>query len=219
MIKNIVFDLGGVVIPLTPETAWQRFEQLGIKDTRQQMGLYGQTGIFLQLENGSITTDQFLKELADMAQEQSHIFGDQEPRISFQQAQRAWVGYVENVDIHRLNNLLTLKQQYQVILLSNTNPFIVEWAESDNFSGDGHPLDYYFHRTFYSCDMKDYKPAVTIFQKMLQDSGINPQETLFLDDGEKNIRAVESIGIHGLLVEKNQDWMPMLTQRLSELNK
>ena len=89
MIKNIVFDLGGVVIPLTPETAWQRFEQLGIKDTRQQMGLYGQTGIFLQLENGSITTDQFLKELADMAQEQSHIFDDQEPRISFQQAQRA----------------------------------------------------------------------------------------------------------------------------------
>ena len=67
--------------------------------------------------------------------------------------------------------------------------------------------------------MKDYKPAVTIFQKMLQDSGINPQETLFLDDGEKNIRAAESIGIHGLLVEKNQDWMPMLTQRLSELNK
>jgi putative hydrolase of the HAD superfamily len=129
------------------------------------------------------------------------------------------VGYVENVDIHRLNNLLTLKQQYQVILLSNTNPFIVEWAESDNFSGDGHPLDYYFHHTFYSCDMKDYKPAVTIFQKMLQDSGINPQETLFLDDGEKNIRAAESIGIHGLLVEKNQDWMPMLTQRLSELNK
>ena len=61
MIKNIVFDLGGVVIPLTPETAWQRFEQLGIKDTRQQMGLYGQTGIFLQLENGSITTEQFLK--------------------------------------------------------------------------------------------------------------------------------------------------------------
>ena len=54
---------------------------------------------------------------------------------------------------------------------------------------------------------------------MLQDSGINPQETLFLDDGEKNIRAAESIGIHGLLVEKNQDWMPMLTQRLSELNK
>ena len=57
MIKNLIFDLGGVVLPLNPEQAWTRFESLGIKNTRQQMGVYGQTGIFRQLEDGSIRVE------------------------------------------------------------------------------------------------------------------------------------------------------------------
>lgn len=219
MIKNIIFDLGGVVIPLTPEVAWSRFEYLGIKDTRQRMGLYGQTGIFLEVENGTIDAPTFQKKLAEMAQEQSGVFGDKEPCFSFEQTLWAWKGYVEGVDLSRLNNLLKLKQDYNVILLSNTNPFIVSWAESDTFSGDEHPLDYYFHQTFYSCQMKDYKPSQTIFQKMIEAAGIIPSESLFLDDGQKNIDAAESLGIHGLLVEKNLDWMAPLLHKLEELNK
>lgn len=218
MIKNIIFDLGGVVIPLTPETAWDRFESLGIKDTRQRMGLYGQTGIFLEVENGTIDATTFQRKLARLAQEQSGVFGDQDPFFSFEQTQWAWKGYVENVDLNRLNNLLRLKQDYNVILLSNTNPFIVAWAETDAFSGDGHPLNHYFHQTFYSCQMKDYKPSTTIFQQMIDKAGIKPEESLFLDDGQKNIDAAQSLGIHGLLVEKNQDWMEPLLQKLNELN-
>ena len=220
LIKNIIFDLGGVVIPLTPEVAWDRFEALGIKDTRQRMGLYGQTGIFLEVENGTIDALTFQKKLARLAQQQQpDLFKDQpDPSFSFEQTLWAWKGYVEGVDISRLNNLLKLKQDYNVILLSNTNPFIVAWAESDDFSGDGHPLNYYFHQTFYSCQMKDYKPSKTIFQKLIDQTGINPSESLFLDDGQKNIEAAESLGIHGLLVEKNQDWMPFLTKELVKLN-
>ena len=137
------------------------------------------------------------KKLARLAQQQQpELFKDQpDPSFSFEQTLWAWKGYVEGVDISRLNNLLKLKQDYNVILLSNTNPFIVAWAESDDFSGDGHPLNYYFHQTFYSCQMKDYKPSKTIFQKL-----------------------IESLGIHGLLVEKNQDWMPFLTKELVKLN-
>ncbi len=218
LIKNIIFDLGGVVIPLTPEVAWDRFESLGIKDTRQRMGLYGQTGIFLDVENGTIDAPTFQRKLAQLAQEQACVFGDEEPMFSFEQTLWAWKGYVESVDINRLNNLLRLKKEYNVILLSNTNPFIVAWAETDAFSGDGHPLNHYFHQTFYSCQMKDYKPAPTIFQKMLSQAEILPQESLFLDDGQKNIEAAESLGIHGLLVEKNQDWMMPLLHKLEELN-
>ena len=219
MIRNIVFDLGGVVIPLTPEVAWNRFEALGIKDTRQRMGLYGQTGIFLEVENGSIDAPTFQRKLAEMAQRQSNVFADKTPFFSFEQTLWAWKGYVESVDINRLNNLLKLKEHYQVILLSNTNPFIVSWAESDDFSGDGHPLNFYFHQTFYSCNMNDYKPSETIFRKLLDQANIIPNETLFLDDGQKNIDAAEKLGIHGLLVEKNQDWMNPLLDKLNELNK
>lgn len=215
MIKNIVFDMGGVVLPLTPETAWQRFESLGIKNTRQQMGLYGQTGIFLQVENGTITAEEFLHELTRQAREQSGGERDIAP-ITFEQAQHAWIGYVDNVDLNRLNNLLKLKEQYNVIMLSNTNPFIFDWTERPTFSGDGHPLSYYFHQSFYSFVMKDYKPSATIFQTLLREADIKPEETVFLDDGEKNVRAAQQQGIHGLHVTENQDWMPQLQQFLSE---
>ena len=219
MIKNLVFDMGGVVLPLTPERAWERFESLGVKNTRQQMGLYGQTGIFLQVENGTITAEQFLDELTRQAREQSGGESAHIAPITFQQAQWAWIGYVDNVDINRLNNLLKLKEQYCVIMLSNTNPFIFDWTEQPTFSGDGHPLSYYFHQSFYSYVMKDYKPSVTIFQKLLSGAGIVAGETVFLDDGEKNVRAARQLGIHGLHVTENQDWMPLLQHFLNDNNQ
>lgn len=214
MIKNIIFDLGGVVLPLNPEEAWSRFESLGIKNARQQMGLYGQTGIFLQVEDGTITPEQFLDELTKQAREQSETQDNHIEPISYEQAQWAWKGYLENVELFRLNNLLKLKQFYNLILLSNINPFVVEWASNNGFSGDGHSLSYYFNKTYYSYEMKDYKPSKSIFLKLIDDACINPDETIFLDDGERNVKVAESIGLHGLHVKENRDWMPMLTKRL-----
>ena len=59
MVKNIIFDFGGVIIHLQPDEAIRRFEALGILDARQQMNIFGQTGIFGQVEKGEVTTDEF----------------------------------------------------------------------------------------------------------------------------------------------------------------
>ncbi len=217
MIKNIVFDLGGVVLPLTPEEAWSRFESLGIKNARQQMGLYGQTGIFLKVENGELTADQFIRELNMQAQAMADNKEVVE-YIGYDKAQWAWKGYLENVELFRLNNLKRLKNKYNVLLLSNINPFVVEWASSDEFSGDGHPISYYFNQLYYSYELKDYKPSESIFLKLIEMAGIVPQETIFLDDGPKNIHMAEKMGIHGLLVKNNDDWMPLLNEQLKLYN-
>ena len=216
MIKNLIFDLGGVVIPLNPEQAWTRFESLGIKNTREQMGVYGQTGIFRQLEDGSLSEEEFQRALGQQAQEQSNYFGEAEPYFSYEQCVWAWCGYVDSVILDRLQNLLKLKENYRVLLLSNTNPFLTSWAESDAFSGDGHPISYYFHQVYYSYRMKDYKPSLSIFRKLLESEGIKAEESLFLDDGPKNVEAAEQVGIRGLVVPKNEDWMPRLMALLEE---
>ena len=65
--------------------------------------------------------------------------------------------------------------------------------------------------------MKDYKPSESIFRKLIDDSGIKPDETIFLDDGERNVSVAESIGLHGLHVRENKDWMPLLLNRLKSL--
>ena len=216
MIKNLIFDLGGVVIPLNPEQAWSRFESLGIKNTREQMGVYGQTGIFRQLEDGSISEEEFQRALGQQAQEQSNYFSEAEPCFTYEQCVWAWCGYVDSVILDRLQNLLKLKENYRVLLLSNTNPFLTSWAESDAFSGDGHPIGYYFHQVYYSYSMKDYKPSLSIFRKLLESEGIKAEESLFLDDGPKNVEAAEQVGIRGLVVPKNEDWMPRLMALLEE---
>ena len=219
MIKNLLFDFGGVIIPLSPETAMERFEALGIKDARQRLGAYGQQGIFRQAEDGSIDAEGFQRALGKLAQEQGHDFGDREPYFTFEQCRWAWTGYAKYVDQVRLQNLLRLKESYQVILLSNTNPFMMDWADSTEFSGDGHPIGYYFHKTYYSYQLKDYKPSNTIFQKVLDDAGIRAEETLFLDDGQHNVEAARRVGLHALWVPDNQDWMPLLLAELKTLNQ
>lgn len=219
MIKNLIFDLGGVVIPLSPEIAFQRFEALGIKEARKMMGLYGQTDIFLQLENGSIDAEEFQYKLAQLAKKQSGEEAVKTEKFSFEQTQWAWQGYVQNVELKRLNYLRKLKKDYQVILLSNTNPFVVQFAESEQFSGDGHPIDFYFHKLFYSFRMKDYKPSESIFKKMIQEADIIPQESIFLDDGPKNIETADKIGMHTLLVNENEDWWDKLNLKLKQINQ
>ncbi len=214
MIKNLVFDFGGVVVPLDPEQAWRRFESLGIKNVRQQMGAFGQTGIFRQVETGEISAAEFLKRFAEQAQEQSDYFGGREPSFTFEQVQWAWRGYVKEVAPERLGNLLRLKQDYRVLLLSNTNPFLMEWADSADFSGDGHPIGHYFHKVYYSYRMHDYKPSQSIFRQLVADAGIEPAETVFLDDGPRNVEAAAAVGLRAILVPGNADWMPLLKRAL-----
>ena len=51
-IRNIVFDLGGVLIDLDHHQAVSRFEEIGVKDAKQLLDPYEQKGFFLELENG-----------------------------------------------------------------------------------------------------------------------------------------------------------------------
>ena len=129
---------------------------------------------------------------------------------------RVEMGYAKRVDPVRLQNLLRLKEQYTVLLLSNTNPFMMDWADSTAFSGDGHPVSYYFHKTYYSYKLKDYKPSATIFQTVLDDAGLRAEETLFLDDGLKNVEAARLVGLHALWVPADEDWMPLLQSELEK---
>lgn len=219
MIRNIVFDFGGVIVHLAPEEAIRRFISLGITDAREQLDIFGQTGIFGEVETGVITADEFCHRLALEAQSKGGRFaGETNPAFTFEQAQWAWMGYIDKVPKKNLETLLRLRQDYNLVLLSNLNPFIQTWAESDAFSGDGHGLTHYLHRCFYSFQLHDYKPAPSIFTKMLDAAGLKADECLFLDDSQRNIVGCESIGMHGLFVDKNEDWTDKLAERLKQLN-
>lgn len=198
---NIAFDLGGVVIALSYENAIRRFEEIGLTDARQHLDAFHQHGIFGDLESGRISAEVFRAEL-------SKIIGRQ---LTMDECFYAWHGYVESVPQRNLDMLLRLRQQgYKVCLLSNTNPFMMQWACSPAFDGGHHSIDYYFDRLYLSYECKVMKPSPEIFRMMLEGQQATADETLFIDDSPNNCAVAEALGIHTLCPQNNEDWIPAL---------
>ena len=200
-IKNIAFDLGGVVIALSYEQAVRRFEEIGLKDARQHLDAFHQRGIFGELERGIITTEEFRIELGKLIGRE----------VTYDECLYAWHGYVEYVPQKNLQMLLKIRQLgYKVCLLSNTNPFMMQWAMSNEFDGNGHSMDYYFDNLYLSYKYKYMKPSPEIFKIMLEGQQSSAEETLFIDDGQKNVEAAKELGMKTLFPENNEDWtMPL----------
>ena len=165
IIKNIVFDLGGVVLALSYEQAVKRFEEIGLKDARQRLDAFEQKGIFGDLESGRISAEDFRREL-------SLLIGRE---LTMEECYTAWHGYVDYVPKRNLEALLSLRARgYKVFLLSNTNPFMMQWADKD-FDGEGHPISYYFDAMYLSYQCKVMKPRREIFEIMMHNEQLQPE--------------------------------------------
>lgn len=206
MIKTILFDMGGVVFIQDTSEAFRRFTEIGV-DAHQYIGDYGQKGMFLKLENGDITDDDFRAEISRIVKKD----------LTWMEIQHCWLGFLKSVPHNRLENLTKLRMKYRVCLASNTNPFIMAYTSSTNFSGDGHGIGHYFDKLYCSYEMGYCKPDKEFFTKILESEKLTPQEVLFVDDSKKNIAAAEALGIKGLWVAPNRDWMPELENLLVNL--
>ena len=196
-IKNIAFDFGGVVVALSLKGAIKAFEKRGVKDASERLDAFHQKGVFEDLEAGRITMEEFRVEMCCLTDKE----------VSIQDCFEAWHGYVDYVPQKNLDTLLRLREKgYQVCLLSNTNPFMMMWAESPEFDGLGHPVSYYFDRLYLSYQCGVMKPAPEIFQMMLKGQSALPEETLFIDDSETNVQIARSLGIRTLCPHDNEDW-------------
>ena len=197
MIRCILFDLGGVVITIDQDQAVRRFKEIGLKDAEKRLDPYTQSGIFGDLEAGAITAEQFRDEL-------SKLVGRE---LTFQECRYAWTGYCKEVPQRNLETLLKLREQgYRIVLLSNTNPYMMDWALSNDFDGDGHSLNYYFDELYMSFQVKLMKPNDLFYRHVLRKEKLFPQECLFVDDGPRNVAAASQIGIHTYCPKNGADW-------------
>ena len=205
MIRDIVFDFGGVLTTIDTERALQKFRDLGIENPEQYINSYCQKGPFYQLENGDITAEGFCTALGKLC--------DRE--ITFEQAKDAWLGFLVEIHTHLLEYLQTLRGEYRLSVLSNTNPFIQSWALTSEFTPNGKSLADYFDMLFFSYRMNCSKPSAEIYRKMLADGNMKAEETLFVDDSTKNIEAAANEGIETLLVTNGEDWRTSLEEKLA----
>ena len=197
MIRCILFDLGGVVITIDQDQAVKRFKEIGLKDAEKRLDPYTQSGIFGDLEAGAISAEQFRVEL-------SKLVGRE---LTFQECRYAWTGYCKEVPQRNLETLLKLREQgYRIVLLSNTNPYMMDWALSNDFDGDGHSLKYYFDELYMSFQVKLMKPNDLFYRHVLRKEKLFPQECLFVDDGPRNVEAASQMGIQTFCPKNGTDW-------------
>lgn len=197
MIRCILFDLGGVVITIDQDQAVKRFKEIGLKDAEKRLDPYTQSGIFGDLEAGAISAEQFRVEL-------SKLVGRE---LTFQECRYAWTGYCKEVPQRNLETLLKLREQgYRIVLLSNTNPYMMDWALSNDFDDDGHSLKYYFDELYMSFQVKLMKPNDLFYRHVLRKEKLFPQECLFVDDGPRNVAAASQMGIQTYCPKNGADW-------------
>ena len=103
MIKDIVFDFGGVLTTIDTERALHKFRNLGIENPEQYINSYCQKGPFFEVENGDIDADEFCRRIS--------VIADRE--ITFEEAKEAWLGFL--VEIHTQKQLQLLDIQKLLI--------------------------------------------------------------------------------------------------------
>ena len=207
MIKTIIFDLGGVIITLSHDEAVRRFESLGLKDAAQRLDPYTQGGIFGDLEEGKIDAEDFRREL-------SILVGRE---VTYDECRYGWLGYCADIPQRNLDMLQRLREEgYRVVLLSNTNPYMMSFVLSPEFDGKGHGIDHYVDALYLSYQMKVMKPDESFFRRVLMAEQTSPSNCLFVDDGPRNVAAASQVGMHTFCPKNGENWTQEILERIKE---
>ncbi len=195
-IKNIIFDLGGVIINLDINKSIQEFNKLSSKQFETIYTQLQQSPIFDQFDKGEITETDFFNEL----QKEMEILVPTENLLL------AWNAMLLDFPKHRLQLLEKLKSNYRLFLLSNTNETHITEFEKDLFKQHGYQnLESFFEKVYYSCRIGKRKPDEAIFDFVLKQNNLDPKETLFIDDSPQHIEGALKTGIQAKLLSKDRD--------------
>jgi putative hydrolase of the HAD superfamily len=188
-IKNIIFDLGGVIINLNNQLTEDAFVSLGARPFREYFGHGHAASFFKDYEVGAITDRQFIDAVKEMT---GLSTGDEE-------IIKAWNALLLDFPAQRIQLLKELRKRYRLFLFSNTNALHLTALRKiyrDTF-GEGE-LDDHFERTYYSHLLGMRKPDKQSYEHILLENQLTGEETLFVDDALINIEGAEAAGLKGL---------------------
>lgn len=203
IIKNVLFDFGGVIVSLNKQQALDRFTQIGFPNIQEYLGEFRQKGIFLEYEEGKISPENFYKEFRRLS---GSTATDTE-------IDSGWLGFLAGIPEYKFQLLKDLRKKYNVYLLSNTNPSVMKWAFSKEFTPEGLNIGDFFDKCYLSYEIGYAKPDPEIFESILADGKMDPAETLFLDDGKANIEIGAKFGFQTYLANQDEDLRKVFTDR------
>ena len=190
-IRNIIFDLGGVLLNIDPKKTIEAFGRLGMKQLVGDKGLSYDHDIFYQMEQGKITSDEFRNGVNELLPQ----------KVSFQEIDAAWTAMLLDFPTIRVELVKNLRKDFKIYLFSNTNAIHVEKFHSIFRNQHGFEVCTLFEKDFYSNEIGYRKPSSESYQEIIRLSGVNPEETLFIDDSFPNVESAIASGLKGFWLE------------------
>lgn len=199
--KNIIFDLGGVLLDIDAEAAFRALAALGMSPSLLNEAACLNDDVMQRFETGQATSYEMFAYVASLL---SPVAGMYPADILRNKIEQAWCAMLGNIDIEKMHRLLQLRSAgYKVFLLSNTNETHWQVVENKILALEGRPLSEYFDKCYLSYKMGLRKPSPAIFEALLADAGILAGESIFFDDSQENCDAAASVGIEVVHVERN----------------
>jgi len=183
-IKNIIFDIGGVIINLNYLKTLEAIQALGASNLDKS--IY-ETPLFTDYEQGLISSAEF----RDGVRQTLKI------HATDKQLDEAWNAMLLDLPSDRLELIRRLSTKYRTFILSNTNEihktaFELQIQQVSPFKS----LDEITEKAYYSHQVHDRKPNPSIFKMILEENDLVPAETLYLEDTLVHIQTAKSLGIN-----------------------
>ena len=189
-IKNIIFDLGGVLINLNYQLTRKAFEDLGVEDFDAFYTQHAANPLFENLEVGAIEPEAFYEALREATG----------LTLTNSQIETAWNAMLLDFPEERLLWLSQIKNKYNIYLFSNTNA--IHYNAFINIYRKVAPqldldlrFEHFFKTAYYSHTLGQRKPEVAAFEAVIQDANLDPTQTLFIDDTLLNIEGAKKAGL------------------------
>lgn len=203
--KNIIFDLGGVIINLDTQLTIYEFNRISAVPFEEIYTQAAQTELFNRFDKGEISDFEFFSTLRKQIR-----YDGQEADLLY-----AWNAMLLDVPERRLDLLVEMKRKYKTFLLSNTCEPHISAFENELYIEHGvRNFNDYFDKVYYSCRIGMRKPDRDIFEFVLNENGLIPEETVFIDDSAQHVKGAGACGINAYLLPKNME----LGDLLKELN-
>ncbi len=193
--KTIIFDLGGVILPLDVQSTIKKILALTGKDVKNWIQFGFPHDIIQKFELGKISERTFFEEMKDLLEFDDDIY----------YLKDAWNSMLLDIPKENIETLKELSKQHQLILLSNTcETHIKKFEQMLSDTHEISHLEELFNQVYFSCRMGLRKPDEKIFQKIIKDNNIDLHKAIYYDDTLTHIESAKTIGLNALLYPQNQ---------------
>ncbi|MEA3495870.1 MAG: HAD-IA family hydrolase [Bacteroidota bacterium] len=197
-IENIIFDFGGVLYDIDVQLSIDAFKKIGIVNKPWQDG---QDKIFDLIEKGLMNNKEIIE------------YFRSDNNLTDSEILKAFNAILIGVNKKSYKNLLKLKKNYSLFLLSNTNEIHFD-KFSKEIIEDKNTKEFYncFTKEYYSYKLKMRKPDKEIFQYLINDSKIEAKKSLFIDDTFSNLENAKKLGLKTFWMNNNNSWNSLIEE-------